>query len=45
MKDLKTTNFFNDVIRIIKWFLNGFKDRDNSKIRGFFGKIFREMKR
>lgn len=45
MKDIKTTNFGNDVKRLLNWFLNSAKSRDNSRIGGFFHKLFREMKR
>lgn len=43
--NLKSTNFFNDVVRVVKWFINGVRKRDNSRIGSFFHKIFREMKR
>jgi hypothetical protein len=45
MKEIKTTNFGNDAKRLITWLVNGAKNRDNSKIGGFFSRIWREMKR
>ena len=45
MKDLKTTNFANDVKRLLGWGISNVRDKDNSKVRAFFSKIFREMKR
>ena len=45
MKDLHTTNFANDVKRLLSWFFSNIKDKDNSKIRGFFSRVFREMKK
>lgn len=41
----KSSNFFNDVVRVSKWFINGWKKGDHSRLRGFFSKIYREMKR
>ena len=45
MKDLETTDFFNDLKRLLSWSFSSVKDKEHSRVRGFFSKIFREMKR
>ena len=45
MKEIKTTDFFNDVKRLLSWSIGNVKDKKHSKVRGFFSKILREMKR
>ena len=45
MKEIKTTDFFNDAKRLLSWSIGNVKDKEHSKVRGFFSKIFREMKR
>lgn len=47
MKDIKTTNFFNDVKRVLSWGLNKSRktNLENSRVRSFFSRIWREMKR
>ena len=42
---METTNFFNDVKRLLSWSIGNVKDKEHSRVRGFFSKIFREMKR
>ena len=42
---METTIFFNDVKRLLSWSIGNVKDKEHSKVRGFFSKIFREMKR
>ena len=42
---VKSTNFFNDVVRVLSFFNKFFRNRDNSRVKGFFARVFREMKR
>lgn len=43
---IKTTNFFNDARRTLGYmFKNRGKIGGSGRIKGFFGKIFKEMKR
>lgn len=44
MKEIKTTNFFNDVLRVLKYMEKGSKKKNN-KVAKFFSKMFEEMKR
>lgn len=42
---MKTTNFANDMLRVLRWLKKGVENRDTSKIGGFFNRIWKEMKR
>lgn len=44
MKEIKTTNFFNDVLRVLKY-MGRTSKKKNNKITKIFSKIGEEMKR